>query len=220
MRRRSLLKTMAALPVLPRAFSATGTRVWLGPDYWANPLQDWRRSGERMECHAAGGDRNVFWLSKEIAQNAKSFRMSVRVGEMESERSPNRQGWVGFRVGMRGHFNDYRDTAIRGLGLEAGVTSDGRLFIGKVGNGPSGVSLNDLTLVLEGSGNKLRLQPATSRSKRKSEPIGSEVVWHSCVTLACLLDRCHHAPSRSKPTAASPTSSAAGPCASGSAIGR
>src|SRR5438552_18628870 len=25
-------------------------RVWLGPEYWANPLQDWRLAGGRIEC--------------------------------------------------------------------------------------------------------------------------------------------------------------------------
>jgi alkaline phosphatase D len=170
---------MAALPVVPRTFGASGTRVWLGPDYWANPLQDWRKAGDRMECHSAGGDRNVFWLSKEIAQNPQSFRMSVRLGEMES--GPKSEGWVGFRIGMRGHFNDYRDTAVRGLGLEAGVTSDGHLFIGKVGNGPVVSSLEDLNLVLQGSGDKLRL---TAGDKSIEEEIGDDWIGGG-VALVC-----------------------------------
>ena len=40
MKRRSLLKSMAVLPVASRVYGAPGTRVWLGSDYWANPLQD------------------------------------------------------------------------------------------------------------------------------------------------------------------------------------
>ena len=82
MERRSLLKSLAALPVAPALQGATETRAWLGPDYWANPLQDWRRRGERIECHAAGGDRNVFWLTREIAPGAASYRMSVRLGRL------------------------------------------------------------------------------------------------------------------------------------------
>ena len=79
MKRRSLLKGMAALPVASGISEAVDTRVWLGPDYWANPLQDWRKAGDRIECHVAGGDRNVFWLVKEIAhegrlQNERSAR--------------------------------------------------------------------------------------------------------------------------------------------------
>ncbi len=115
MKRRSLLKGVAALPVASGISAALDTRVWLGPDYWANPLQDWRKTGDRMECHGAGGDRNVFWLVKEIGHKA-DFRMRVRLGELPGADTNSRQGWVGFRIGMRGHFNDYRDTAIRGLG--------------------------------------------------------------------------------------------------------
>ena len=28
----------------------TPDRVWLGAEYWANPLQDWRVAGGRIEC--------------------------------------------------------------------------------------------------------------------------------------------------------------------------
>ena len=157
MRRRSLLKTMAVLPVAP-CLSAADTRAWLGPEYWANPLQDWQKAGDRVECHVAGGDRNVFWLSKEIAGDLPNFKMSVRLGELAGGASASRQGWVGFRLGMRGHFNDYRDTAIRGLGLEAGITGDRRLFIGAVTeDGPRVASLDAVTLTLEATGQTLRL---------------------------------------------------------------
>ena len=155
MKRRSLLKSIAGLPVASCVYGAPETRVWLGPDYWANPLQDWRKTGDRMECHAAGGDRNVFWLVKEVAPKAARFKMSVRLGELPG--SGKAEGWVGFRIGMRGHFNDYRDTAVRGLGIEAGVSADGRLFLAKAGTGPTVKSLDDLTLTLEGIGNKLVL---------------------------------------------------------------
>ena len=35
-------------------------RTWIGPEYWANPLQDWQLKAGRIECVASGGDRNVF----------------------------------------------------------------------------------------------------------------------------------------------------------------
>ena len=98
MRRRSLLKTIAVLPAAPSIARAANTRTWLGPEFWANPLQDWRRAGNRIECVSAGGDRNVFWLVREISP--KSFRMSVRTGRISGDK-----GWVGFRTGMRGLLN-------------------------------------------------------------------------------------------------------------------
>jgi hypothetical protein len=83
--------------------------------------------------------------------------MSVRAGRIDASGSPG-PGWIGFRFGMRGHFNDYRDTALRGIGVEAGVTTDGRLFIGQLESGsPRIASVADLELRLEARGTSLTL---------------------------------------------------------------
>lgn len=156
MKRRSILKSIAALPAITRLEGAPPYRTWLGSDFWANPLQDWRKNGPRWECHVSGGDRNVFWLSREIGSNPSTFAMSVRLGNLSPLKGES--GWVGFRTGMRGFFDDYRDTAIRGLGLECGITSQGRLFIGTVPkDGPTLTWIEDLTLTLEATANQYRL---------------------------------------------------------------
>ena len=98
MERRRLLKTIAALPAVTSIARPAETRTWLGADFWANPLQDWRRAGNRIECVNAGGDRNVVWLVREVS--AHPFQMSMRMGKISGDK-----GWVGFRTGMRGHFN-------------------------------------------------------------------------------------------------------------------
>ena len=49
------------------AWPADANRAWAGRDYWTNPLQDWRLRNGLLECHVAGGDRNVFLLTREIA---------------------------------------------------------------------------------------------------------------------------------------------------------
>lgn len=162
MQRRSLLKTIAALPAVSSIARAAGTRTWLGAEYWANPLQDWRRAGNRIECVNAGGDRNVFWLAREIS--GKPFRMSVRLGKISGDK-----GWAGFRTGMRGHFNDYRDTALRGLGVESGITAEGRLFIGSATSNGTVASTDDHTLTLESKGNRYRLS-AGSQSVEQTIP--------------------------------------------------
>src|SRR6266516_594381 len=41
-------------------------RVWLGAEYWANPLQDWRLAGGRMECIKAAANRNVHLLTRQL----------------------------------------------------------------------------------------------------------------------------------------------------------
>ncbi len=42
------------------------------------------------------------------------------------------EGFSGFRVGIRGQFDDYRDSAVRGNDLNVGLLTDGRLFIGRL----------------------------------------------------------------------------------------
>jgi hypothetical protein len=50
-------------------------------------------------------------------------------GQIETLRphaaSDRLDGWVGYRVGIRGAFDDYRDSAVRGAGLNRGITADG-----------------------------------------------------------------------------------------------
>ena len=57
-------------------------RVWLGPEYWANPLQDWRVAGGRIECVKAAPDRNVHLLTRQLGDRPGDLRMSVRVGRV------------------------------------------------------------------------------------------------------------------------------------------
>ena len=34
-------------------------RVWIGPGYWANPMEDWRVSNGEVECITPGPNRGV-----------------------------------------------------------------------------------------------------------------------------------------------------------------
>ena len=115
-------------------FDAHVERDWIGSDYWSNPLQDWRVSGGRVENIGPGGDRNVFLLTREVSAESGTLTLQVRLGRLEDDSGPLGPGWAGFRVGIRGSFNDYRDSAVRGVGLNCGIASDGRLFIGSLGD--------------------------------------------------------------------------------------
>ena len=107
-------------------------RPWIGPDYWSNPLQDWRLQAGRLENFRPGGDRNVFLLTLDVGNGEGNLAMSVRLGRMEDSTEPLDVGWAGFRLGIRGSFDDYRDSAVRGVGLNCGISADGRLFIGNL----------------------------------------------------------------------------------------
>jgi alkaline phosphatase D len=106
-------------------------RPWIGPDFWSNPLQDWQFRNGRMECIVSGGDRHVYLLTREISLRSGSVSLRVKLGRLEAESGPLSPGFAGFRFGIKGTFNDYRDSAIYGIGMNAGVLADGRLFIGE-----------------------------------------------------------------------------------------
>ena len=120
-------------------------RTWIGPEYWANPLQDWRLKDGRVECVGSGGDRNVFLLTRELSPGDGSFSCSVRLGKLNPKSG---KGWAGFKIGTRGQFGDYRDSAIRGRGLRVGITAAGVLFIGGMDakSKPISVPVDDIRL--------------------------------------------------------------------------
>jgi len=108
-------------------------RVWVGPEYWANRLQDWHIAGGRLECIFSGPDRNVHLLTRQLAPGPGDFHMHVTLGRLGDQNPPGKNDWVGFRFAAKGMFNDYRHSAIYGRGIDAGVTGDGHLFVGRPG---------------------------------------------------------------------------------------
>ncbi len=135
MKRRKACFLIAAAPAAAAAdfasnWSSNLNQIWLGPEYWANRLQDWRLRNGRIECVVSGGDRNIFLLTHELSSRLEPFETRVELGRLEEDTTSLGEGFAGFRIGMRGPFNDYRDTAIYGIGLDAGLSASGQLFIG------------------------------------------------------------------------------------------
>jgi len=105
------------------------TRIWLGADYWANRIQDWQISDGTIKCMASNWNRNISLLTYRMGENEGTLQMSAEVKILNETASA--RNWVGFRLAVKGKFNDYRDDAIFGSGLNVGITTNGELFIGK-----------------------------------------------------------------------------------------
>ncbi len=148
-----------AAPAFRSSWPPAVERPWVGPEYWSNPLQDWRVSNGRLECFVAGADRNVFLLTREVDARKGNLAMSVKLGRLDSE--PLKEGFAGFRLGIKGYFHDYRDSALRGLGLEAGLAADGRLFIGTLD--PSAQKVDPSSL--DGLELRVNAEPAGAKYK-------------------------------------------------------
>src|SRR5206468_8660183 len=127
--RRKACLLIAASPAVASAaaVSEQDNRPWIGPEYWSNPLQDWRLANGRIECFVSGGDRNVFLLTHEVTDQPGSLSMRVRLGRLEEDTAPLEKGFAGFRIGGRGRLQDYRGSAVYAIGLNAGLPADGRL---------------------------------------------------------------------------------------------
>ncbi|HEX8198874.1 MAG TPA: alkaline phosphatase D family protein [Isosphaeraceae bacterium] len=141
----------------------TPDRVWPGPRYWTNPLQDWRVAGGRLECIEAAPDRNAHLLTRQLGAGAGEFRTSVRVGRVGGGEIGRGAGSVGFRVGIQGPLREYRNSLLFGTGLDAGLTSAGGLFFGDLATArPGMVDLGresvELRLQAEPRGDRYRVR--------------------------------------------------------------
>ena len=139
-------------------WEACPDRLWLGSDYWANPLQDWQIANGRIECTNAAPDRNVHVLTRQLGERRGTLDMSVRVGGLGN--AAGTAGAVGFRIGARGTLADYRNHLIFGRGLDAGINADGSIFVGDV-RSPKAIPREDTELRVtaqpNGEGYTLRL---------------------------------------------------------------
>ena len=106
-------------------------RVWIGPEYWANPLEDWRLREGYLECARSGPNRNVHLLTHQLSDEFADFELSVHVGTQDVQQG---QGSVGFAIGIRSELGDYRSSLIHGKpAIEAGVNVNGLWFLGPPG---------------------------------------------------------------------------------------
>jgi hypothetical protein len=138
------IRTLAGLLVLgvanhaaaqfTSAFDRTPDRPWPGPEYWANPLQDWRIAGGTLECLKAGPARSLVLLTRELSDRPAPFSSSIALAPWQAPADKTSTAWIGFRIAARGRFGDYRDDAVYGKGIEAGLRADGSLFIGPSSN--------------------------------------------------------------------------------------
>jgi hypothetical protein len=105
-------------------FGQMNDRVWVGPDLWANPMEDWRIQDGRLECTTAAPDRNVHVLTHQVVKQGGPVTMSVRLGRIEGG-----SGAAGFAVGVHDELNDYRGNLFFGKGIRAVITTAGELVL-------------------------------------------------------------------------------------------
>ena len=108
------------------SWSNTHDRVWLGARLWANPMEDWRVDDGWAECLSDAGNRNIHLITHQITDPVGTIKMSVRVRGVDVV---DRQGGVGFRIGVRSDINEYRSNCFARNGVDCGLY-DGAMIVG------------------------------------------------------------------------------------------
>ncbi len=63
-------------------------RPWAGPEFWTNPMEDWRIADGRLEVLRPGANRNVHVLTRQLGPQEGTLEMSVRLGRIERGKTP------------------------------------------------------------------------------------------------------------------------------------
>ena len=115
---------------------ANTERVFVGPEFWANRLQDWRLSSGRIECRdkrAESPMRTLHLLTHRIASGEGAFTLQVRTGLIDGGDTAA-DAASGFLVGAGGESMDHRAAALihhqpgPGAGWFAGCDAAGQVF--------------------------------------------------------------------------------------------
>ncbi len=113
------------------------TRMWIGPEYWGNRLQDWKLEEGKIVCVETAARkpmRTIHLLPYSVGKMDKNFQMSVITGVSEGGDILSRNTWTGFLIGAGGGEIDYRGAALvhhgagKGGGIIAGIDGQGNLI--------------------------------------------------------------------------------------------
>ncbi len=140
-----LNKLFAGLKPMNRVnFPLGSDRTWLGEQFWSIPMEDWQSKNGRIEFTGTDINSRVNILSHVIESGAGNFEASVDLGVLEKAKS----GSAGFRVAIVDQYDeDIKAACYFGEGINAGISTDGYIFIGdKKVTLPNAVSFDKLNL--------------------------------------------------------------------------
>lgn len=118
------------------AIPSNAERVFVGPEFWANRLQDWRIHQGRIECvdkRPESPMRTLHLLTHRLRDAAADFSLRVQTGLLDAGATAA-DAATGFLIGAGGAGMDYRAAALihhqpgPGGGVFAGCDANGKVF--------------------------------------------------------------------------------------------
>lgn len=111
-------------------FNAVSDRVWIGENYWAIPMEDWRVNNGRVEFTGEHQNARVNILTHFIETGSGDFSVKADLGLLSGAEASGK-GSAGFSVGIKDELDaDIKAACYYGKGIKAGVSTEGFLFIG------------------------------------------------------------------------------------------
>jgi len=104
----------------------TNDRVWLGENFWANPMENWSIVDGAAECQSTAGFRNIQLITHQLTNPKGTLEMSVWLECAERQDNDS----AGFRIGMQSELNEYRSNCFAKNGINAGI-KNGSLVLGR-----------------------------------------------------------------------------------------
>lgn len=187
----SIAQAASSATTAPRNKNASAwdlypNRVWLGGDFWANPMEDWRIIDGGAECQSLAAGRNIHWITKRCAEPLKGFTTSVEIRQLEQEGA---DGGAGFRIGARSDVDEYRSNSFAINGIEAGLR-DGQLFIQKTSQGveiDAGIA-TELKLTVSGDKNSAALTLVAAQGDSVVGSVSAKVPAEQLLGNICIAD--------------------------------
>ncbi len=111
-------------------------RFWIGPEYWANRIQDWQINNGRLECvEGSKSLRTLHLLTRTLEGGAGTLEMSVETGLISSINGSGSNSISGFMIAAGNLDLHYKARAQihncygNNAGYLAGIRGDGQLVV-------------------------------------------------------------------------------------------
>ena len=119
---------------LTASLPTSGSRVWVGQNFYANRLLDWQIQDGRIESIEGRAEkpmRTLHVITRSLSESPGSVSMSVQTGPINEAGPPHVNTWTGFLIGAGGDHVDFRISSL----VHHWPAEDGGLIFALDGNG-------------------------------------------------------------------------------------
>jgi hypothetical protein len=108
---------------------------WAAEDLCRQGLQDWYIKNGELNCVTHGVDRMVHVLTHQLSAGDNPFKANFIFRFLnQPDPEDDIENFAGFRLGVKVRFQDHHSSTLKDNCIDAGVTRNGYLFIGKTSN--------------------------------------------------------------------------------------